>query len=65
MQYIRETYGVPAQRGGRVEYTHSGRLGTITGSRNAHLRIKLDGDRRSGIYHPTWQMRYLGASHDQ
>lgn len=62
MDYIRETYGVPAKRGGRVEYLASdGDLmeGTITGSVGAYLRIKLDGAKRSGRYHPTWALKYL------
>lgn len=62
MQYIREAYGVPAKRGGRVEYSGAGRkglLGTITGSKGARLLIRLDGNKHSHIFHPTWEMRYL------
>ena len=62
MDYIRTTYGVPAKRGGRIEHTYNGRFGTITGSRGARLRIKLDGDNHSGSYHPTWELRYIAAS---
>lgn len=62
LQYIRDTYGVPAQRGARVEYTGNGSTiqGTITGSRNAHILVRLDGDRRAVPFHPTWKIRYLG-----
>jgi hypothetical protein len=61
MQYIRKHYGVPAKRGGRIVFNYKGIpvFGTITGSVNASLRIKLDGDKRSGIYHPTWELKYL------
>ena len=61
MDYIRRTYGVPAKRGGRVQYTgRTGpQLGTITGSRGARLRIRLDGDNYSLNFHPTWQLQYL------
>lgn len=61
MEYIRKTYGIPAKRGGRVEYTGNGKpeLGTITGARNAHLRIRLDGEPRPLVYHPTWELKYL------
>lgn len=60
IDYIRRTYGVPAKRGGRVEYTHPEptRMGTITGTRGARLRIRLDGDNHSGNYHPTWKLSY-------
>ena len=61
MAYIRGAYAVPAKRGGRVEYTHPqpSRMGTITGSRGARIRIRLDGDNYSGNYHPTWMLVYL------
>ncbi len=61
MAYIRQSYNVPAKRGGRVLYTHATphRQGTITGSRGARLRIRLDGDTDPGIYHPTWELTYL------
>ena len=61
MEYIKETYGVPAEVGGRVRYT-GGKTpceGTIKGARNAHLKILLDGDDMSGLYHPTWELEYL------
>lgn len=61
MDYIRTYYSVPAKHGGRVEYTGTGKptLGTITGTRGAHLRIRLDGFKRSGYFHPTWCLTYL------
>ncbi len=34
-------------------------MGTITGERGCYLRITLDGDKNSGIYHPTWEIEYL------
>lgn len=63
MAYIRQTYGVPAKRGMRVEYM-SGRdyelmQGVIVGSRGAHLRIRLDGARHSGLFHPTYNLVYF------
>lgn len=60
MDWIRKTYGVPAKRGGRVEYTGQGKAvqGTITGARNGHLLIRLDGQKHSRPYHPTWELRY-------
>lgn len=66
MKWIRSQYGVPAKRGGRVEYTpcegstdKTGRFGTITGTSGPHLLIRLDGEKHARPYHPTWQLRYL------
>ncbi|MDW5314980.1 hypothetical protein [Rhizobium sp. PL01] len=64
MDYVRSTYGVPAKRGGRVEYSGDKtglRLGTIIGTYSARLKIRLDGDQDAGCYHPTWELRYLDA----
>ncbi len=61
MQYIRKFYGVPAKRGGRVVYSGRGtaRHGTICGSRDAYLLVRLDGDKRSKPMHPQWMMEYV------
>lgn len=64
LSYIRKMYGVPARRGGRVYYTHEGRYGTITSARNGRLRVRLDGDKRPGVFHPTWRIRYLDDETD-
>lgn len=65
MEWVRKNYHVPAKRGGRVEYTGcktGPRLGTITASAGHRILIRLDGDRDTGIYHPTWELRYLDAA---
>jgi hypothetical protein len=61
--YINQTYGVSARKGGRVEYTgnKTPQLGTIVGVDGPHLLIKLDGDKISRPYHPDWELRYLDA----
>lgn len=63
LQYIREYYGVPAKRGGRVKYTGSSRrgpeFGTIVGSKGAHVRIRIDGQKCAENYHPTYALNYL------
>ncbi|MCR6502535.1 hypothetical protein MUO32_26260 [Shinella sp. CPCC 101442] len=67
MAYIRNAYRVPAKRGGRVEYTGNksgSRLGTIIGTYSAKLKIRLDGEKHGGSYHPTWKLRYLDAAGD-
>lgn len=68
LHWIRSYYGVPAKRGGRVEYTpckgsqaKPGKLGTITGARGPHLLIRLDDEKASHPYHPTWELRYLDS----
>ena len=63
--YIRRTYGVPAWRGARVLCDwyppEPARDGVITGSDDARLRVRLDGENRSRICHPTWNMTYAAA----
>jgi len=65
LQYISTAYNVPAKKGQRVRYTGDkgpnkpAREGVITGAKGAHLRIRMDGDSFSNIYHPTWEIEYL------
>lgn len=64
MQYIRSTYKVPAKRGVRVRMIPAGgeafaQCGVITGSRGINLLIKMDGERKSQPYHPTWCLEYI------
>lgn len=62
LEYIRKTYNVPAKRGTPVRYGVRGvsqRDGVITGSSGSYIRVRLYGDKRSKIYHPTWHMEYL------
>jgi hypothetical protein len=64
MEYIRKHYGVPAKRGARVMFAPYGNQylsseGIITGSRGAHLRIRMGDEKKSGIYHPTCDLEYL------
>lgn len=69
IEWVRKRYGVPAKRGGRVEYRPErdgkeapSKFGTITGAKAGRLMIRLDGNRHSTPYHPTWQLRYLDAA---
>ena len=61
MQSIRDRYGVPAKRGGRIRYTGGKRprMGTIVSAHGHYLTIQLDGARRPGVFHPAWEMEYL------
>lgn len=61
LAYIRDYYGVPAKRGGRVLYTGCGQeeYGTIKSANGAHLNILLDGHKHVNPFHPTWKLEYL------
>lgn len=61
MEYIRKHYTQNARRGARVQYTGEAvaQQGTITGTCGARLRVRMDGEKHTGIYHPTWEMHYL------
>jgi hypothetical protein len=41
-----------------MRVTASGRPGVITSGKGAYIRIRLDGEKRAGLYHPTWQIVY-------
>lgn len=64
MEYVRNRYGVPARRGGRVEYTGCGKkeLGAIRSASDGRLNIQLDGIKHTMPFHPTWELRYLDAA---
>jgi hypothetical protein len=57
MEYIRETYNVYAKRG--MQIIAIGKPGIITGSTNEYLRVRLNGEKKSRLYHPTYQIEYL------
>lgn len=61
LQWIRKHYGVPAKRGGRVEYAGGKKpeFGTIAGASGSRLSIRLDGVKHTMPFHPTWKLRYL------
>lgn len=61
MERIREMYAVPAKRGGRVEYIGYGlgHLGTIRSASGMRLRIQMDGEKATRLFHPAWDLRYL------
>jgi hypothetical protein len=55
--YVREMYGVNPKRGMRVR-VYDGSLGTITSGAGHQIRIRLDGEKRSSYWHPTWKIEY-------
>lgn len=65
MERIRRAYGVPAGRGVRVRFLGSKtpRYGTITQTDpdRLYLFIRLDGEKHSRRFHPTWRLEYNPA----
>lgn len=59
-KYVRDYYKVPAKRGMRV--VADGKPGKIVGFDGAHLRIRLDGEKHIGNWHPTWRIEYPAAA---
>lgn len=64
--YINRTYRLRVKKGTRVRYTGDcvarkpdGRLGTVTSAEGAYLRVRMDGDSFSLLYHPTWKLEVL------
>jgi hypothetical protein len=44
------------RRGMRADM--NGRGGVITSGDSSHLRMRFDGEKRSSVIHPWWQMTY-------
>lgn len=62
--YVRDYYGVPAKRLGRVRlgggFSHlAGREGTIVSFPDQYIGVRLDGDVNPLRFHPTWELTYL------
>jgi hypothetical protein len=62
MKYIRDTYGVPAKRGGELIYTNCDGeklKGKILSASNCHLKVRVEGYKRDLLLHPTCNVEYL------
>lgn len=59
-EYFRRQYGVPARRGARVRF--NGRIGKVVGTRGPYLLLKFDDEKRTKIFHPTWDVEWLERS---
>lgn len=61
LEYIREYYSVPANKGQRVEVELKGerKQGKIVGAHNAYIKVMIDGEKTPRIYHPTDAVEYL------
>ncbi|WP_050916583.1 hypothetical protein [Vibrio cholerae] len=60
IQSVRDGRNLPfLKRGMRVQ-VDGDKFGTITGAnRSMNLNVRLDGEKHSSNYHPTWKMRYF------
>lgn len=59
IEEIRKHRGIPAKRGMKVFSRHSKRFGVITGTSGGCLKIRLDGDKHSRCFHPTWELEFI------
>lgn len=62
-EYVVNRYHVPAQKGRRVRLLKGDgseeAMGTIVKAAGQYIRIRLDGEKYVGNYHPTWNLEYL------
>lgn len=67
MKYVRDRYGVPVRRGGRVIYTGEKHplFGTIRSASGGRVNIELDHIRGAMPFHPTWELQYLAPGTDE
>ena len=63
MDNVRKHRNMPfLKRGMRVQHTHNGRFGRISGSNTSmNLNITFDGDNHSQNCHPYWMMKYFDS----
>lgn len=59
--YINETYDLDIKKGDRIRYTGGAEIkeGTIVGTHAGKLKVKMDGEKDAGVYHPNWEIEYL------
>lgn len=66
--YLRTAYGIPAKKGMRVKlkkayFNIPSDGGVITGAKHAYLRIRVDGEKHSRFFHPTYGVIYPAVEH--
>lgn len=61
IEFFRKTRRMPFVKVGmRVEHTHNGRFGRISGANSSgNLNIKFDGDNHTQNCHPYFKMKYF------
>lgn len=58
IDYIRRTYGVPAEIGKRIHFLYSDSKGSIVGSESGRILVRFDYGRVLPL-HPSWEIIYL------
>ena len=56
-EYVRNRYHVPAEKGRRVRAY--GKIGTVVRAFGHYIGILIDGEKRTGQYHPVDGIEYL------
>lgn len=57
MEYIRRNYRVPVRLGAPVRF--EGKNGRVCSVNGPYVRIRLDGETKARLYHPTWHITWL------
>lgn len=56
-EYVRNHYRVDFKRGDRV--TVAGRPGVVVSFPDQYVGVRLDGDKRTSLCHPTWRLEHM------
>lgn len=63
MDTLRKGRNMPFLKKGMRVQVHNGKFGTITGANHQmNINVRLDGEKKSGNYHPQWNIRYFDRS---
>ncbi|TCW35325.1 hypothetical protein EDC32_10837 [Laceyella sacchari] len=60
LSYVKSFYGLDFIKRGMKVRTPKG-TGTVTAAYKTYIRVRLDGEKRPDVFHPTWEMVYYGA----
>lgn len=59
--YIKSYYGLDFIKRGMEVEVYNGKRGRITSAYGSSVRIRLDGEKNPGHYHPTWEIIYFDS----
>ena len=62
--WIADYYNLPSLKIG-TRLTFRGQPGQVTGSSLPYLRIRLDGETKPKLIHPTWEVKYEEVDSEQ
>jgi len=57
LAWVRRNYNVPAFKD--VQITFQGKPAVILGGRRQYVRLRVEGEKRPVVTHPTWAITYL------